>query len=147
MRGRLRDDEGIALVEFALVMPIVILLLVGIVDMARAANAYATLSSAAREGSHYAALHPTAAPAAIQDIVRARVQPLDAGSLTVEAAYHDGSSFVDWPSGGIPASSPLPSSVPARVRVTYPWQAVTALIGRSFAGASFSASSTADAVR
>jgi Flp pilus assembly protein TadG len=143
----LGGDAGTALVEFALVMPVVLMLLVGVIDVARAANAYTTLSSAAREGSHYAALHPTAAPAAITDVVRARVQPLDAGSVTVEASYHDGSAFVAWPSGGIPASSPRASSVPARVRVTYPWEAVTSLIGRSFTGASFSASSTADAIR
>ncbi len=147
MRKILRDDAASALVEFALVLPVLIVLIVGAVDVARAANAYATMSNAAREGSHYAALHPTAAPSAIAGVVRQRVEPLDAASVTVEASYHDGTAFVAWPGSGIPASSPAPSTVPARVRVSYPWQAVTALIGNLFSAASFSASSTADAVR
>ena len=135
------------MVEFALVLPVLIVLLVGVMDVARAANAYATLSSAAREGSHYAALHPTAAPSAITSVVRSRVEPLESASVIVEASYHDGTDFVAWPTSGIPASSPLASAVPARVRVSYPWHAVTSLIGGFFAGASFSASSTSDAVR
>lgn len=147
MKDLLGTDRGIALVEFALVMPVLVLLLVGVLDMARAANAYATLSNAAREGSHYAALHPTAEPSAIASAVRARVVPLDASAVTIEASYHDGSAFVAWPTGGIPASVPAPSVVPAQVRVSYPWRATTSLIAGFFGSASFSASSTADAVR
>jgi Flp pilus assembly protein TadG len=147
VRERLRADRGSALVEFALVMPVLVLLLVGALDVARAANAYAVVASAAREGSHYASLHPTAAPLTIATVVRARVEPLDPSSLIVEASYHDGTAFVSWPAGGIPASSPAVTSVPARVRVTYPWQALTAILGGLFSTASLSASSTADATR
>lgn len=148
MSGARSSDSGNALVEFALVMPIVIVLLVGMIDVARAANAYATLSSAAREGSHYAALHPTAAPSAITSAVRARVEPLDPASVSVEATYNDGSSFVSWPTSGIPASTPAATSIPARVRVSYPWRSITGLVSGFFSVApSFSATSTADAVR
>ena len=142
-----REQSGVALVEFALVLPVLVLLLVGVIDVARAANAYATLSSAAREGSHYAALHPTAGPSAIASTVRARVAPLSAGSVTVEATYSNGTDFIAWPSGGIPASSPSPSLVPTRVRVSYPWQSVTSIIGNFFASSSMGASSTSEATR
>ena len=133
--------------EFALVLPVLVLLLVSVIDVARAANAYATLSSAVREGSHYAALHPTAAPLAIASVVRERVAPLDPMSVTVVATYHDGTGFVAWPTGGIPASIPSPSLVPTRVQVSYPWRAVTSIVGGFFSGASFSATSTAEATR
>ena len=143
----MRADGGSALVEFALTMPLLVLLLVGILDVARAANAYATLSGAAREGSHYAALHPTAAPAAIAAVVRARTAPLDPASVAVDAAYDGGSGLVPWPASGIPASSPAPSTVPIRVAVTYPWSTVTALVGTLLSSASLGASSTADTTR
>lgn len=50
MRRRLRDrSRGQALVEFALILPIFILLLVGIFDFGRAIYAYNTIANAARE--------------------------------------------------------------------------------------------------
>lgn len=52
-RGR-RSGRGQALVEFALVMPIFILLLVAIFDLGRAVFAYNTLTNAAREGARMA---------------------------------------------------------------------------------------------
>lgn len=146
MTKAVRGDAGTALVEFALIAPVLILLLVGILDLGRAMNASITLANAAREGSYYAALHPTAAPSAIRDAVRARVVPLDASAVTVEASYHDGSTFVDWPNGGIPAN-PSPTAVPTQVRVTYPWRATSSLIGSFFTGSPLSASSRASTVR
>jgi Flp pilus assembly protein TadG len=143
----LRDDPASALVEFALMTPILVLLLLGILDVGRVMNAYVTLSSAAREGSHAAALHPTAAPSALASAVRSRVQPLDPSVLTVEASYWDGTAFVAWPSTGIPASSPGPSHVPTRVSVGYPWEAVASVVGRLVSGTTLSASSTMDTMR
>lgn len=49
MRGRAHHDSGQALVEFALVVPLLILLLVGIFEFARAWNAYQVITDAARE--------------------------------------------------------------------------------------------------
>jgi hypothetical protein len=127
----LRHDEAASTVEFALVAPLLFLLLVGILDLGRAVNAFVTVSNAAREGSHYAILHPTAAPAAIASAVRARVVPLDETQVVVSSSYYSGSTFAPWPLGGIPASSPAPSAVPVRVSVCYPWSAAT-FIGRFF---------------
>jgi Flp pilus assembly protein TadG len=44
-----REDRGQTLVEFALILPIFVLLLVGIFDFGRAIYAYNTISNAARE--------------------------------------------------------------------------------------------------
>ena len=130
-----RSERAVSTVEFALVVPLLFLLLVGILDLARGVSAYVVVSNASREGAQYAMLRPTAAPSAIASNVRARSAPLDATQLTVTASYYDGATFRPWPSAGIPASSPLPSSVPIRIEVTYPWSAVSFLIGQFIGGA------------
>lgn len=53
----MRGDRGQALVEFALVLPVVIVLLVGLFDVSRAVFTSSTLATAAREGSRYAITH------------------------------------------------------------------------------------------
>ncbi len=54
LRRGTRSGRGQALVEFALVLPILLLLLVAIFDLGRAAFAYNTLTNAAREGARIA---------------------------------------------------------------------------------------------
>jgi Flp pilus assembly protein TadG len=49
-------DRGAAAVEFALCLPILLLLVFGIIDFGRALNAQITLTQAAREGVRLAAL-------------------------------------------------------------------------------------------
>lgn len=49
-------DRGAAAVEFALLLPMLLLLLFGIIDFGRALNAQITLTQAAREGARLAAL-------------------------------------------------------------------------------------------
>ena len=53
-RGNGRRRRGQALVEFALIIPLFLLLLVGIFDLGRAVFAYNTLTNAAREGARIA---------------------------------------------------------------------------------------------
>jgi hypothetical protein len=52
-----RDDRAQALVEFALVLPIFLLLVTGILDVARAVWQENTLAYSAREGTRYAIVH------------------------------------------------------------------------------------------
>ena len=49
-------DRGATAVEFALVLPLLLLLVFGIIDFGRALNAQVTLTEAAREGVRLAAL-------------------------------------------------------------------------------------------
>ena len=54
-RSKAKDDRGAAAVEFALVLPILLLLLGGIIDFGFAFNTQISLTHAAREGvRHYA---------------------------------------------------------------------------------------------
>jgi Flp pilus assembly protein TadG len=48
---RSRDERGAAAVEFALILPLLILLLFGIIEFGRGYNAKVTLTHAAREGA------------------------------------------------------------------------------------------------
>ena len=66
MIGRLRRhdaERGAAAVEFALVLPLFLMLLFGMVDFARAFNTQLTLSDAAAEGARTLAIGGTAAAA------------------------------------------------------------------------------------
>lgn len=50
------DDLGAELFEFAIVVPLLLMLLLGIVWMGRAYNVYETITRACREGAQYAVL-------------------------------------------------------------------------------------------
>jgi hypothetical protein len=52
----LKQDRGQALVEFALVLPLVLLLVVGMLEFARAWNLHQSLTDAVREGARRAVL-------------------------------------------------------------------------------------------
>jgi Flp pilus assembly protein TadG len=53
---RRREDRGAAAVEFALLLPLLLLLIFGIIDFGRMLNAEITINEAAREGARAAAL-------------------------------------------------------------------------------------------
>lgn len=53
---RTRDERGAALVELALVLPVLVLFVFGIVEFGRAYNARIELTSAVREGARAGAL-------------------------------------------------------------------------------------------
>lgn len=58
---------GQALVEFALVLPILLLLVLGVIDFARAWNAYQVITDAAREGARLAVVAKST-PATIAEV-------------------------------------------------------------------------------
>ena len=55
-RGHATRDRGAVAVEFALLLPMLLLLVFGIIDFGRALNAQITLTQAAREGARLASL-------------------------------------------------------------------------------------------
>lgn len=57
MRHLARDERAQSLVEFALVLPILLLLITGLFDLGRAVWQGNTLAYAAREGTRYAIVH------------------------------------------------------------------------------------------
>jgi Flp pilus assembly protein TadG len=69
MRRILRSQKGQDLVEFALILPILVLLLAGIVDLGRAFHSYIVIANASREGARYASHFPSDATAIKQAAV------------------------------------------------------------------------------
>ena len=102
-----RSDEGQAVVEFALIVPVLLLLMVGVVEFGRAWSAHQVVTDAAREGARIAVL---ADPAITEDSVRMVVRNALAGSLDASLAVIDLSGVND------------PTGEPARVSVRYPYQ-------------------------
>jgi Flp pilus assembly protein TadG len=56
LRHRCRDQSGQSAVEFALVLPLLLLVLFGIIEFARAFNAYNDLNQMAAAGARFAAV-------------------------------------------------------------------------------------------
>ncbi len=82
--SRKTSDRGTAAVEFALVLPVLLLIVFGIIDFGRALNAQISLTGAAREGVRLAALgYPDAA---IQARVAAAAPSLSGVTATVVAS-------------------------------------------------------------
>lgn len=85
----LRSEDGQALVEFALVVPVLLLLILGLVDFARAWNAQQVLTDAARESLRNSVVaNPNYTYAAMrnqidQALLRASLDP-EKADVTVE---------------------------------------------------------------
>ena len=75
-------DAGQALVEIAIALPILLALLVGIFEFARAYNVQQIITSAAREGAREGVL-PTATAALVDSVVDARLASANITTATV----------------------------------------------------------------
>ncbi len=62
LRRRLRGQESQALIEFALISPVLLLLVFGVIDIGRAVFFYDTVNHAAREGARAAVRASTTLP-------------------------------------------------------------------------------------
>ncbi len=56
LRNLLKSQRGQAIVEMALVLPLLLMLLMGMVEVGRIGNAYLTATHAARHGARYGAI-------------------------------------------------------------------------------------------
>ncbi|MDQ8161829.1 MAG: TadE/TadG family type IV pilus assembly protein [Gemmatimonadota bacterium] len=81
-----RDESGIALLEFALFVSVLLLLVFGIIDFGRALFTANNLVAAAREGARYGArvTNPGAVLGAIRDTAASKMSPF--GNAPVNAA-------------------------------------------------------------
>ncbi|OAH63542.1 pilus assembly protein TadE [Dietzia cinnamea] len=107
-------DRGAAAVEFALVLPILLLLVLGIIEFGRAYHVQTTLSNAARDGVRVMALQDssTAAIAAAETSAR----PLDLSGARI---------FVTPTTG---CSSALTGAGLASVTIEYPFALISGFL-------------------
>jgi Flp pilus assembly protein TadG len=103
-----RSDEGQAVVEFALVVPVLLLLVLGVFEFGRAWSAHQAVTDAAREGARVAVI---ADPAITEDSVRKVVRNALSGASLNGALAEIELTGVDAATGE-----------PARVAVRYPYQ-------------------------
>ena len=92
--GRLNEQRGAAALEFALVLPLLVMLITGIIEFSRAYNAKEALQYAVREGARELAINND--PGDAQTVTEDRAIGLDTANLTV----------------------PLPTACPATVTAT-----------------------------
>jgi len=97
MDGQLRT-RGQSLAEFAIVLSLLILVLLGVFDLGRVFYSYVVITNAAREGAYYGAMHPAMYPGEENyDLIVARViseaqglgVALEADDVTISAASTD----------------------------------------------------------
>jgi Flp pilus assembly protein TadG len=116
MWQRLRDDRGASAVEFAFIVPLLILLVVGIAEFGRAFQVDSTLNAAAREGVRTMALQND------QAATRAMVRSV---ASSLKPAITDAQITIS------PSACPLNSTGSTNVTVTiaYPLPFFTGFFG------------------
>lgn len=107
-------DRGAAAVEFALVLPILLLLVIGILEFGRAYHVQTTLSNAARDGVRVMALQDNSSAAEAQTMESAESLDITVDMITVT------------PSTGCAASGTAPGM--ASVTIEYPFELISGFL-------------------
>jgi hypothetical protein len=103
---RFRRDGGQELLEFALILPLLLLILLGIMEFGLVILSYNTIANAAREGARYGIVNPSDT-GGIQAAAMGMTSGLDQGAVTVLV------------------NNPPPASDQIRVRVNYDHTLIT----------------------
>jgi Flp pilus assembly protein TadG len=114
-----KRERGQSLVELVLVLPFLLLLLLGIVDLGRVFNAYIAITNASREGAVFGSTYPPAGDPVKEAVIRMVVLQELRPTVMLNPALIQITSI-----GSTPGS-------PVTVTVQYPFSAVS-LIMESF---------------
>ena len=125
MRTRLREERGASAVEFAFIVPLLILLMLGIAEFGHAFQVQGTLSAAAREGVRAMALRND--PADARNVVRGAAPSLSPAIANgqIEIAIFNGSTR-------LPGETCPPTAAGAtrvRLTITYRMPFLTGFFG------------------
>jgi Flp pilus assembly protein TadG len=133
IRRCLRRGEGAqTLAEFAIILPVLILVIFSLVDLARAMQSYVTVQHGARDGARYAVTgridctgaSPVNRDNCIRQKVKERIQDLNnAGSATISFRSWDFPAYADPPT----ANSAGQQCDAVEVQVTYNYDPITPL--------------------
>ena len=117
---RWRGEEGAQIIEFALVLPMLLLVVLGIAEFGFIFQRYEVLTNAAREGARMAVL-PGYNTAAARDGIRARVRAyLQAGRVPITAGTPPASIVtIDFADDTVAIGGGLPNVPVRRVTITY----------------------------
>jgi len=121
MRRPLRDERGASAVEFAFIVPLLILLVLGIAEFGHAFQVQGTLSAAAREGVRAMALRNN--PADAKAVVRDAASSLNPGITDTQIKIQVvGSTATTCPTIGA-------GNTAVRLTITYPMPFLTHFFG------------------
>ena len=100
----IRGERGQSLVEFALILPILLILLVGLFDLGRAVMLSETLNAAVREGTRHAIVNGALAPSPLGPATLITPPAADNSATTVIRRYATGINStititMTWPDG------------------------------------------------
>ena len=124
LRNRSKHGRGQSLVEFALVFPIFILLLSGMIDFGFGFYSYMTVINGARVGARVASINPIDTNGAIENAVTNEAVALSSAPTTTFQCLPSGSST--WQSCTAAGYTPTKGDF-VRVTVTYTYGAVMPL--------------------
>lgn len=128
-RRRRRDARGQSLTEFALILPVLLLVIFGVLDFGRAIYAYNAVSNAAREGGRTAIVNQTQAEIRARAIGQATALDIDATSTSCPPAGSSG-VCVEFKTATLTAScSPVTLGCVAVITVKYSMTPLTPIIG------------------
>jgi len=125
-RSRLADQRGQSLIEFALMMVVLLIMLMGTLDVGRMYFAYVAIHNAAGEGALYAAINPRC--------VHAGDGPecADPDNAAYRAAHERSAGGVDWERISVEAApadrSNLLEGQPITITVRYEYSILTPFI-------------------
>ena len=114
MNRTLREERGQSLVEMALVLPLLLLLRVGIVDLGRGFHHAVIVTNAAREGARAASRFPNEQEAQRQVIVDAITREM----LNSHVQITDPDINIEILGANVPAGQPI------TVKVTYDYHTI-----------------------
>ncbi len=104
----MRRQRGQELAEYALALPVILLILMSILDLGRVVYVYSALHNSVREGARYGIIYPTDV-VTIETVVRAKAVGLNPLELSVTVVQPDLQTI--------------------QVRATYQFIAITPIVG------------------
>jgi Flp pilus assembly protein TadG len=127
-RSRARDARGQSAVEFALILPVFLLMVFGILDLGRAVYAYSTLNNAAREAARLAILDQTLADIQAVGASHATGLGVSTGDVTVDWRTAEDPDTPDSCAAFVALQDGSATTCTAIVRVEHVFTAATPLI-------------------
>ena len=121
MLGRLRQERGATAVEFAFIVPLLLVLVIGIIEFGHAFQVQGTLSAAAREGVRAMALRndPADARAVVRTAAASLSPAITDAQITIRVVGGTGEKCP--PTGG--------GSTAVRLTIAYPKPYLTGFFG------------------
>ena len=114
-----RDERGVALTEFALILPLLMLLLVGMLDFGKAYNYWIDQTHLANEGARWAAVdkNPAGVTMTLQQYIASKANTPELKDGGTSSIANPLGVCIAFPAG----TSNVGSPVEVRVSTTYTW--------------------------